>query len=314
MDISDFEMSSNFENGLITIFSLPHYRIPEGKYPFDIDTKKGILIIKRIKKGYDDLETLTNFKTHVSGEGSIDIIHDIYGVSAYSQIAIIFEHGVQIELTKAFPLSILNRLIRVYRCFTQQYWITLVPRREIYGQLFGIVKDKKFKQTAIIFGGDRGPQEQIPYFEIKDEKSRLNLLTIKEDPPLYLELIMNAREWASKEDYRLCVLEIFMALESFLYNLIREKFRLNGISDKDIKARFKNSDIGKVLHIILKEAIGKNIKDMDPNLWSEWNKNKIPMIRNDIVHRGRQNISEKEANMVYLTIMKIIILCENFDK
>lgn len=323
MDNEDFEIPSDFENCQVIIFSLPHYRIPEGKYLFKVGDKNGIMVVKKIKKDYTDFETLTNTKVHVGAGGSVELIPDIYGITALSRITIMLEPSINIRnesvsldmmgrSNKSFALEILNQLIHRYRCATQQYWIISIPKREIFSMEIGIIKDKKYKQTGSFFGGDRGPQDDFPYSIIVDDACRSNLL-MKPSPPLYLELIMNAREFASKEDYRMCILEMFIALESTLYQLIGERLHKQGILDDEIKKRFRDSDIGQVMHVMLKDATGKNLKERNPDLWNKWNKYQIPKIRNDIVHRGRQNISENEGKMVYIIICNIISECEKIE-
>lgn len=310
------KVESNLEGKKFITFKLPYYAISEGDYWVLKNGKHSLVRIKRIqKKSKEDFTTLTGFKFETSGSGSFEIKGDRFGLTDYSEITI-FHDFKEIESIKQFALELHNRIVRIYRCVSRKYWIQLVPRRDIYSITSGIVKNGKFQLGRSGLFTEKGPQEKFVYYEGEEiDKNIKKILLTEEEPPLYVELLLNAREFAAKEDFRLAIVEGCIALESFLYTFLEQKLKKKRFTKEAIKQLLGGKKVSYLLKKTFKLAFSKTFDQIDQRLWLKWadSRNGVMKLRNDVVHRGKRDISESEGLNALETIEKIITTCENLQ-
>lgn len=307
------KVGPELEGRRVIRFSLPYYFIPEGDYPVLVEDKVGLVRVKRIKKkSTEDFALLTGFAIHTSGEGSAEIKGDRYGLTGYSEITIFHDLDTMAS-SKGIALQFYNRVARVYRCVSKKYWISSASRRDVMSISSGIVKNREILWEGYEFLTQKGPQERFGTFEGKeiDEKVRV-ILSAGEEPPLYIEILLNAREFAAREDFRLSVLEGCIALEIFLYGLVRKKLGSDGYPEEAIRQLLRRKQVKGLLRDTFKLTFEKPFAEIDQKLWGEWSngKNGANKLRNDILHRGKSDISESEGMSALETIEGIVSRCK----
>ena len=198
-------------------------------------------------------------------------------------------------------LAAVNRLIEVYRHVTDQFYVTRIPGEDIFnasvqwyfnGELFGGILQQGFGH-----GITMEPPPPTP--ETLQELQ--SWLDSTKEVPLPWELFYDAKDRLDRGDDRLAVIDARTALEVFLDQILLTYFTLPGHSMEeickvldidanrrkiqDIEEALQRSAIDRKLGHALKEVIGLDIHDGNPELWKKWLGAKE--LREKGVHRGR---------------------------
>lgn len=306
-------VGSELEGKRVLRFNLPHYSIPEGDYPVLVEEGLGLVRVKRIEKETtEDFTHLTGFSIQTSGEGSVEIRGDRYGLTSYCEITV-FHDMDNVGTSKKTALQFYNRVARIYRCVSKKYWISSASQRDVLSISSGVVKNGEILLEGFEFLTQKGPQERFGTFEGKevDEKVR-KILSAAEEPPLYLEVLLNAREFAAKEDFRLCVVEGCIALEMFLHSLLKNGLRNKGCDEEVTRQLMGRKQVSDLLRSTFRVAFGKPFAEIDQKLWQKWSdsKNGTNKLRNDILHRGRSQVLESQGMIALETVEEIISRCQ----
>lgn len=133
--------------------------------------------------------------------------------------------------------------------------------------------------------------------EIEKMKKRLGA---GEAPPLSELLLLNAQSNLEKRIYPFAVIFAFQALDIFLENYLRNAFKEQGLSDREIKKRLNQVwNTRERLKKLIFEVTGHSIVLEKPILWSSW-RSSYKDVRNKVVHFGEEASKTKAEGAVLL--------------
>lgn len=111
-------------------------------------------------------------------------------------------------------------------------------------------------------------------------------------PPLWEELLINAKQYLYETEYRHSILESVIALELVVSDYIRSKFRESGTLDRQADALIKDIGLTGNLKVLL-PFMTHNQEKPSNALLSRCTGSIT--VRNSIVHKGLGNVSSKQA-------------------
>jgi hypothetical protein len=254
---------------------------------------------------------------------SFSIVEVLFEISNIKYV----ENKENIKILEKSASEIINNFTNKYRIVSEETdvytpQVSTSPVIEIWisdkGRLeeFLTVSMKPYTQT-VNFLGIRSPNKT----ELNKEKMQMltNLLKDPDELPLYLQLLLDAKEQGHiKNNYELSVLKIGTAFEVFLQDLLVKACQLLDIQKlpvgrgKDLPTKdFKEAiQEGKIIEDLLKKylklIIGSN-KILEGKEYNHWH-TKAYTLRNEIIHSGRTEVSEKEARLAFESTNAIISL------
>ncbi len=146
-----------------------------------------------------------------------------------------------------------------------------------------------------------------------------NLLKSGKELELYQKLLLDAKEQGHlNRKYDLAILKIGTAFEVFVQDRLLRACELKGIKklpgkgknakEKDYKEAIINGNVREeLLSIYLKEITGISIKGT--KAYNEWYTNAYS-IRNEIIHRGKTDVNDKDAEVAFNSTVKLIFEIE----
>ncbi len=230
--------------------------------------------------------------------------------------------------------EILNHFTNSYRLISQEEDIYLPkssesPVIEIWfsdtvekdGEF--ITADLKPYRNTVNFKGLNNPNKSV----LSSEKIELinELLKNDNDIPLYQQLLLEAKEHGHiKNNYELSVLKIGTAFEVFLQEMLVNSCEIlkieqlpvgRGNNLEKLHTKYFKEAIqeGKIIEDLLKKylkiVVGNNsiLAGKEYNHWHT----KAYILRNEIVHSGRTNVSDDEARMAFESTNLLISLISN---
>lgn len=150
---------------------------------------------------------------------------------------------------------------------------------------------------------------------LSDKKTKLlaKMLQSGRELKIFEQLLLDSQEQAHiNHNYDLCIVLAETAFEVYLQELLLETHIINNhrlLSDDEInnyEEAIKGSNIGILIKEHLKNLIGKNLAGSKE--YTNWHKNTYTL-RNDIIHKGSRNNSEKSAEKAFDSVaafMKLI--------
>ncbi len=128
---------------------------------------------------------------------------------------------------------------------------------------------------------------------------------LENESPLEIDkvLILNAKDFCLREDFRLATLDAVIALETVLYKYIREQGKKVGITNEDIERFIRDVGLTGNIKVVLK-LLTKGLAQLDDDTLGCC-KGAITT-RNDIVHRGLIEVPPKETEIRIVCIEKMI--------
>lgn len=195
----------------------------------------------------------------------------------------------------SYALDYVNRLLRVYRFVTADYYIPTLAMEDV-DLYFGVaIADTGATRLRAVWT-PKGRGE--PGVNLLPDKTAEQVGEIKEmlrtggPVPAAEELLMSARDLLDTASARLAVLEAQTAFELVVNRLVAQHYRDDGyserqIEDKLLRCGFKN---------LLRDHLSAKVKPFDAgmpvhdNYWAE---TYVP--RNGLVHGTRTHITEAEA-------------------
>ena len=198
-------------------------------------------------------------------------------------------------------LAAVNRLIEIYRYVADQFHVTRIPTQEIFNT------DIQWLQNGESFGGvwkvemGHGISLQPTPLPSDVVQSIHDWLGDTRPVPLFGELFQDAKDRLDRGDDRQAVIDARTALEVFLDQVLLAYFTLPGRSLEDVgriidvniayyniqnaEEALQRASINRKLGHALNEALGLDIHNGNPKLWSRWLDAKE--LREEGVHRGR---------------------------
>jgi len=211
-------------------------------------------------------------------------------------------------LTKVTCMQLLNRVAKVVRHVTNNYWIRYVNLRDIVNfQLFDLSTDPPQAIVSINPGhGYNFPNFNIqPLSSVKDEIDRI--LKEEERIPIWKNLFLDSINYFTMSRYNESVITVNIALESFvathLYNKLNQKF-----PDEQQNNRKKVMRLPKSLHDIMRKHFptidGRNFEDQE-NLWKKFDDIRT-YIRTRAIHSFTMELDQMTAYKTISGIREII--------
>jgi hypothetical protein len=116
------------------------------------------------------------------------------------------------------------------------------------------------------------------------------------------EILLQAQSFLQQENYRMTVLEAVIALEIAVSSTIRKKSKEEGISEDDIENFLIDVELSQCLKVVLRLLISEGLPSKDVLSGCKG----AIRIRNDVVHRARSSVTQKEAQDAVSNIQMFI--------
>ncbi|MBM7846283.1 hypothetical protein [Herpetosiphon giganteus] len=192
-------------------------------------------------------------------------------------------------------VTVLNRLIRIYRYVTQDTYIPFIDKTEIWNSFsYGVVSrssEGQLQGNIRNAGYDVNLVNTIQEYDHNIHHQISQMLITEDKIPLYEELLISARYYLSISNWRMACVEIQTCFEVFVSEIVREYYVKKG---KTLNQITNILDCG--LKNLIKDHMNKVLsKQFDTNnpIYNDW-LNKTYNIRNKIVHEGYQ-VAYEEA-------------------
>lgn len=118
--------------------------------------------------------------------------------------------------------------------------------------------------------------------------------------PFWQKLLSNAKNYEVNRDFRMAIIEYETAFEVYIDTILIHQFR-DKLSNRVVDHILRKTSLNDKLAIWFKEATGKQFSK---RLLGQWDK-KVRKIRNDILHRGKADVTEDDAREAFATVFRI---------
>lgn len=241
---------------------------------------------------------------------NMEFIRDRWGTDAFSRVEIntskIFSDDLGSKQARIFCLNLINDFIRLYRLADPAaiHLITLVDE-DIHD--FHEKKANGLHSVSISLGGG---VTQIDHKKIAQISELITkALEQKYQIPLWKELLFKAEHYIFVGDTRVSLLESVIALEDVLSRFIRHQCKARNISDIDANEFIKNVGLTGSIKTTLK--LLTDITSLDENVLDKCTGGIT--IRNAVVHKGREQVSLKEAQDTLGAVRAMITFLQKSD-
>ena len=204
------------------------------------------------------------------------------------------EERMNFPYIKKKALEVINRLIEVYRFITGDYYIERLTDSDIiymYGNIGEMGENFWVHKNLIPFQPEKRLEEH--------EKIKKYLIN-NEQIPVEEELLLNAKDFLLKENYRMTIIESVTALEPTVEDFVKNKL-----------SSMKINKIGNFMNkVTLFPRVGVMLKlFIDPNQFKHTIIDEICStinIRNKIVHKKKIRVEKGEAEKAVKNIENLI--------
>lgn len=235
------------------------------------------------------IKTETKPNRRTSASFNIESIRDRWGVDAHSEVYIYTDKDFDSsDKAEIFTLEIINSFIKRYRYFDSEavHLITLI-NEDLFG--FSLINKDKKGSISIALGG--GIKTSNPLINYQISNAVENSIAGKEEIPLWDDLLLNAEQYLYQAEYRHSVLESVIALELVVSKVIYKFCNKKGIGESEANEYIKNIGLTGTIKITLKLLINEELPEEKV---FEKCKGGITT-RNNIVHKGYNNINKEQA-------------------
>lgn len=254
-----------------------------------------------------------------------EVIGDRVGRASFSSVRVnfdlrIFNPEMYWDMQYFVNLSIeaVNKFIEHYRVIADRFYVGPITPETI--QSFLIINSFKdgtsSNQTYGVssgllrgLGGSIGDEE---------DKQLRDVLLEDKKPPIIDTLKLEVLDKLDLREWRLAVIEAAVLFETWLNFFLREKYKIHGLTDKQIEKNFYRKDKNKtplsvyaIAKDLIKDAAGFDFSNTKE--FYEWCI-KTKDLRNDIVHGKKYNITIKEAHECFNTVLSAIRIIETKTK
>lgn len=303
-------------------YDLPYYLylIPDGSYRVRLKNKEADIIVRKGSKSPEEVKRTTlSAATFVSSDQELPPeeiekladkqIHGRYshsminkdrrGFMHYSTIRVVFEFDKDEESTldeslqiKEESLKFLNRLIEIYRVATDEEWVEPIISSDIIKmeieRIVGREGEKLICQRTIAAKFPYGSQVGgIPYLTASKLDAFMRRLLADEEIPIHQLLILDARNYLNKFNYRMSMLNACLAFETFLNEIIESNkcvLAEAGITDTQIN----KASLSKKATEYIKYICGESFENAA--FWGSdivFKYKRIRDSRNAVAHEGK---------------------------
>jgi len=312
--VPDIPEDANTVISFKTPYAIP---IPDGVYKIKWNDTIVELLVRRLQK--------RAVGSMVLSDGQFaQLPFDKYGQSAISEIRIkipykidtselgksslLFGKDETIFSDKKIALNILNKLIEKVRYTTDEFWIEPIRYQDFsqYDVTYYVGKKRYLTKKMLIDTG-KGPLNIVTEnpFNMEDEKRQELIKVLESDIEYDISKIflLNAKDACVLEDYRLALIESVIALEITLSNFIRERGRVLGISKDRLEEFIVRVGLTGNFTVVLKMLL-PGVKLPEDEIYEECTG--AITIRNKIIHEGRREVHQVEAEKKIIAIEKMI--------
>jgi hypothetical protein len=295
-------------------FAIP---VPDGVYRVKMEGKEAKITVVRVQR-----EELLG--TGLQAHGFVQLSFDKYGRSAYTHVRITLPWKVDFEengrkplllgdvpprkKSKEIALRFLNRFIEVVRYITEEYWLEPIRYQDTLS-LEILYSDgiKEWPAGHVFLDTGTGGvmiSNRPPFQTTKEKLEHVKeFLLYEKEMEIDKILILNAKDAALKEDFRLAILEAVTALEVVLYKFIRIKGKQLDINRKELDEYIIKVGLTGNFKVVLKMLTGG--MEIIEKETMELCKGAIK-IRNNILHEGLMKVSSIDTEKRIIAIEKMI--------
>ena len=200
-----------------------------------------------------------------------------------------------------YALEYVNRLLRVYRLVTGDYYIPTLAMEDV-GHYFGLgIADTKSEPVRAVWTpmGRGEPEVNLLPDKSPDQVCAIrDVLRTEARIPEEEELLMGARDLLDTGSPRLAVVEAQTAFEVVVTRLVAEHYRDEGLSkeqiEKKLECGFKNLLTHHLSPKVIRFCKGMPVHD------EYWSRTYVP--RCEVVHGDQLDISEEDAEQAIRSV------------
>lgn len=302
-------------------FDLPYsIPIPDGTYKVRVGRHVGIISTIRVQK--DDV-----MGGKVIGTGAFVLPFDKYGRASFSSIAMELPWKINLEekgrkalllgdapprlKAKEIALRFLNRLINTVRYVTEEFWLEPARYQDISSYKVSYRNGKKqYPATVVLLdlglgGFGTGIGHPLHPFQLEAKKLREIKKILGNELKLdaYRIFLLNSKDACLQEDFRRATIEAVVALETVLYEFIRNRGRKIGITERGLKNFIHDVGLTGNINVVLK-ILTKDLPQIDEKVISKCKE--AITARNKILHEGLTEIPSTQTEQRIVAIEKMI--------
>ncbi len=300
--------------------------LKDGVYETTHEGEKNIIEIEKVFR-YPSKDKISSEKAeivltaeNIETAQNAEYEKDDMGIFTYTKFRIftsipkILENSDKKEVIdfRPFFLPILNKLIKAYRCFSNEEYATYIKPQDIalVNVLFPDAKEGEFKGGIFFYAKNK---LMISKNLLKTEEIHKNiraaLLDENFDIPFYEELLINAKYFKFVGDYRMTIIEAVIALESYLTQFLKSRWIKKGLNNDIIEEKFRDLGLSLLLQTDLRLETNNSI---DSQLINDVKG--INTLRNKIIHTGFRGVlvsdAEKAIEKISCLIKELIMFQE----
>lgn len=252
----------------------------------DLKEEKGPFKILEMNNKKDPPQLLIMSPTYYNCE----LMEDPMGVVRHSCVEIVIKQTKKREDYMELALKITNRLIDVYRYVAKAPYVQRITLNDIYSFAYNEIGALSFTYASPL------EWKVVPLVNdlSKNEHSEIRrMLENNESTPFEDMLLLDAKMFIKKGDYKRALVECVVAVEPLIEKFVGSKLKEAGVSDKYRDDFFKNVTLAPQIKGLLKLFIQEN--ELDYQVIEDLIKtNKL---RNNIIHEQDRyiNISKEDA-------------------
>ena len=271
--------------------------------------------LKAIKEGYWIIGTVSEERNFVPPPCVLymncERRDDRRGFFRYTEVAVLMAHERTNVMDSNFwgnimdrSLNAINRLIEVYRYMTGDYYVERLTKEDInvvrkHGEMEIYLNNEKITQPWEMY------PKLVPFIEVKngDVHRKLKEFLVKDiQIPIVDHLLLNAKDFLQKENYKMAIIESVTALEPTVEDFVKNKLSSMKISNNKIDGFMEKVTLSPRVGVMLKLFV-------DPNQFKHTIIDEISStikIRNKIVHEERIRVDKGEAEKAVKNIENLI--------
>jgi hypothetical protein len=233
-----------------------------------------------------------------------ELKEDKRGIIRYTWVEMILRSIKKQEDYMDYALKVINRFIEIYRYVIKAHYMEKITLNDLYSFSYS-------EKGTGSFSFAYPPQSRVvPLIKDLSKSEHIEIREMLEDdktPPFDSILLLDAKYFLEKEDYRRAVVECILAIEPWIEKFISSKLKEGEIPNKHRKDFFEKVTFSPQIKGLLKLFIKK--QELNHQLIDDLIKTNT--LRNKIIHEGFLDISRADAERAINCTEGIICFIKN---
>jgi hypothetical protein len=293
-------------------FDLPYsIDLPDGSYKVVLNSYLVLVNIKSNKRSGNVVGAPPN----AAFAGDMTLMNDRWGRFHYTSVVAIFEHSPNVPYDVALDfgtveraVGAINRIIEVMRYVTSDIILQKLARTDLFSYSVQHFDSNGIELPGLALAIDGNMRFNVPAISDQNIRKISEMLANNGKMPIYVQLLMDARDSHYYGNFRVAVTEAESAFEIFVQQFLATKYHKQGMDDTRISQIIDKTGFINLAQNHINKFLSGNFGSSPQFI--EW-ENRVYKLRKKVIHYGHTpsvDESKDAVETVNKTIMFIMSL------